>query len=177
MRKYTTEQKKHKYEVAKVWRAKNKTRILKRRNELAKLNRSENTKREKEWWIKNKDKVNERRRKYFSAIENKAKRKEYQAQHKKKLSKKVFDQYGNKCACCGEDNPLFLEFDHVFNDGKLERTKRTKTGRMKYDKRAALAKSLVTPKRYQILCSNCNRGKSRNGGVCPHKDVKDILDD
>ena len=22
--------------------------------------------------------------------------------------------------------------------------------------------------RYQLLCSNCNQGKVRNGGVCPH---------
>ena len=23
--------------------------------------------------------------------------------------------------------------------------------------------------RYQLLCSNCNQGKRRNGGICPHK--------
>ena len=24
-------------------------------------------------------------------------------------------------------------------------------------------------RRFQILCYNCNLGRSRNGGVCPHK--------
>lgn len=25
--------------------------------------------------------------------------------------------------------------------------------------------------RYQLLCFNCNCGRHRNGGVCPHKGV------
>ncbi len=23
--------------------------------------------------------------------------------------------------------------------------------------------------KYQLLCSNCNQGKKRGGGICPHK--------
>ena len=31
-------------------------------------------------------------------------------------------------------------------------------------------KKLKFPKdRFQLLCANCNQGKRRNGGVCPHK--------
>lgn len=26
------------------------------------------------------------------------------------------------------------------------------------------------PKGFQVLCTNCNTGRHRNGGICPHKD-------
>ena len=35
-----------------------------------------------------------------------------------------------------------------------------------YVARAALAKEPTGD--YQLLCCNCNQGKARNGGVCPH---------
>jgi hypothetical protein len=28
---------------------------------------------------------------------------------------------------------------------------------------------------YQVLCSNCNRGRWRNGGECPHKVIAEAL--
>ena len=28
------------------------------------------------------------------------------------------------------------------------------------------------PPGYQVLCYNCNCGRYRNGGVCPHKDPR-----
>ena len=32
------------------------------------------------------------------------------------------------------------------------------------------------PDDFQILCMNCNHGKSRNNGICPHKENEVIED-
>lgn len=76
---------------------------------------------------------------------------------------KVYAAYGDKCVCCGESEVLFLSIDHVNNDGKVER--KTKPQGSLYS-RLIRAKF---PKIYQLLCWNCNLGKHRNGGVCPHQ--------
>jgi hypothetical protein len=71
---------------------------------------------------------------------------------------------GNKCSCpeCGEQEPLFLTFDHVKNDGYLDRggddTLRNARYILKHPSQTKL----------QLLCMNCNLGKMRNNGVCPH---------
>jgi hypothetical protein len=57
--------------------------------------------------------------------------------------------------------------DHINNDGAQHR--RPSGGRMKAEK---LWKWLIDnnfPEGFQILCWNCNCGKHRNGGVCPHQ--------
>lgn len=72
--------------------------------------------------------------------------------------------FGGKCKCCGESEPAFLTLDHVNNDGSIER--RVRSNRQTIQ----LLKKLGWPKDgYQLLCYNCNMGKARNGGVCPHK--------
>jgi len=77
----------------------------------------------------------------------------------------IYNAYGNKCKCCGEDNPLFLTVDHVNSDGHLER----KQG--KYTSGSQFYNYVVKqgfPENYQLLCYNCNMGRARNMGVCPH---------
>ena len=77
---------------------------------------------------------------------------------------KVYNAYGNKCACCGETEPLFLTLDHVDNDGHIER---------KAHSQGNLYGRIIRegfPDRFQILCWNCNAGKRRNNGVCPHQE-------
>lgn len=77
----------------------------------------------------------------------------------------VFNHYGNLCACCGEREPKFLSIDHVNNDGYVER--KSRGGRSD-----AVILHIIRqnfPDTYQILCMNCNFGKSRNAGVCPHQ--------
>jgi hypothetical protein len=79
----------------------------------------------------------------------------------------VYEYYGNKCACCGEDNPKFLSIDHVNNDGYKERKSRGGSSDQ-------IIRNIIKnkfPDTYQLLCFNCNLGKARNGGVCPHKDI------
>jgi hypothetical protein len=70
---------------------------------------------------------------------------------------KILDFLGRRCVCCGETDEIYLEVDHVFNDGNKERK-----GSHKWE---AIYKRLqVEPGRYQILCCNCNKAKHYNGG-------------
>lgn len=82
-----------------------------------------------------------------------------------RAKKKVFDHYGRKCKCCGEEEPMFLSIDHVNNDGG---------GRNRAERGYVMYRNIVDqgfPKAFQVLCWNCNVGKQRNDGVCPH--IKD----
>lgn len=73
--------------------------------------------------------------------------------------------YGGECACCGEGEPTFLDLDHVHNDGAAHRREVGNNQRLMVQlKRDGWPKG-----RIQILCCNCNQGKNRNGGVCPHE--------
>ena len=70
-----------------------------------------------------------------------------------------------KCVCCDELELRFLTVDHVNNDGARHR---------KVIGKRDINTWLVNhnfPTGFQILCWNCNMGKARNGGVCPHKHV------
>ncbi|MFQ5573257.1 MAG: hypothetical protein ACE5EJ_03290 [Nitrosopumilaceae archaeon] len=92
------------------------------------------------------------------------------------LRKEVIDKYGSRCACCNEENLLFLTIDHVNNDGGKERQKLfgTKAG----STRSWYQKLKREPVRndLQVLCFNCNLGKVANGGICPHEQIVPITD-
>jgi predicted HNH restriction endonuclease len=91
--------------------------------------------------------------------------------HRKALKEKrsrlrsaAIKHYGGKCVCCGETNFGFLTFDHVNNDGYIERRKLTLS--------IYMFKKLIKNKRrkdLRILCYNCNCGRAHNNGVCPHE--------
>ncbi|MFA7143490.1 MAG: hypothetical protein WC175_05930 [Candidatus Dojkabacteria bacterium] len=103
---------------------------------------------------------------YYRLYNNKHKQDRYGT-----LKNKFIEMYGGICNCCGEDNPKFLTLDHVKNDGYISRgNSKSNTNEV----REAIAK--YDPERYQILCYNCNMGKARNYGVCPHKDHEYITD-
>jgi hypothetical protein len=85
---------------------------------------------------------------------------------RKRLKAAIYLAYGGaKCVCCGETEPLFLSIDHVNNDGYELRKKGQSTGEQ--FQRWIIDNGF--PPDYQILCMNCNFGKARNGGVCPHQ--------
>lgn len=68
----------------------------------------------------------------------------------------------NVCLCCEEDEYRFLTIDHINNDGYKHK-----------NIRGYFCSWLVSqgyPEGYQVLCMNCNFGKSCNNGVCPHKE-------
>ena len=78
----------------------------------------------------------------------------------------VFAAYGGyKCSCCEEDIPEFLTLDHVNGDGAEHRRKIRQDGRGFYN---WIIRNKFPPI-FQVLCYNCNCGRQRNGGVCPHK--------
>ena len=83
----------------------------------------------------------------------------------------VLDAYGRQCACCGEDNERFLEIDHIDNGGNRHRKQlKSANGGRHYSFYRWLRENGY-PAGYQTLCSNCNIGKYRNGGFCPHTDI------
>jgi hypothetical protein len=84
----------------------------------------------------------------------------------------VFAHYGAKCSCCGEDEPMFLTIDHVNCDGKHHRRK---PGNSSHNNIYGWLVRNQFPDGFQVLCNNCNHGRYRNNGVCPHKEGASII--
>lgn len=81
--------------------------------------------------------------------------------YKERVFEKVLSGYGNKCACCGEQNKEFLTLDHVNRDGASHRKIRHQYG---------IYRDVINsgfPNNYRILCMNCNWA-TRYSMVCPH---------
>lgn len=78
----------------------------------------------------------------------------------------IFKQYGSICICCKENNIRFLTLDHINTDGANHKKQSGQTNMPNYI--ARLIKENKAPKDIQILCYNCNCGRYRNGGICPH---------
>ena len=82
----------------------------------------------------------------------------------------VLKHYSNgkpQCACCGESIYDFLAIDHINGGGNAHRKAVTKGHGSTEFYRWLIKNNL--PEGYQVLCHNCNYGKWRNNGVCPHK--------
>lgn len=103
---------------------------------------------------------------YYARPETKAKQAAYHQSYKRELWRQIFDIYGWKCACCGEDNVGFLTIDHINGFGTKERRQGINLKRVRDERDLT---------KYQILCFNCNCGRSFRGenGVCPHKQLPD----
>lgn len=91
---------------------------------------------------------------------------------KEDLLKQIRDGYGGVCACCGEGNPLFLTIDHVNNDGYKIRPRNKKSNSEENQFSGHYYTRIIKegfPDYLQLLCWNCNCGKHRNKGICPHQ--------
>jgi hypothetical protein len=88
-----------------------------------------------------------------------------------RLKDECYNAYGGYvCACCGETEPAFLTIDHINNDGAAHR--RDVNNGIRRGGGKKIYSWLIAnnfPSGFQILCMNCNWGKARNNGVCPHK--------
>lgn len=93
--------------------------------------------------------------------------KEYNPSRSLELRDKVYAYYGNQCQCCSETNPLFLTIDHINNDGAKHRREIRKLGTGSNFYYWLVSNNF--PEGFQLLCFNCNCGKQRNKGICPHK--------
>lgn len=99
----------------------------------------------KEYWKRNPEKY----------LENQKKQRRICREHRFE----VLRHYGGKppqCACCGENERLFLELDHVFGGGNKERKQNKNRSASSF---YLFLIKIGFPKGYQILCSNCNRAK------------------
>ena len=76
-----------------------------------------------------------------------------------KMKDDFFRMYGPDCNCCGESNRGFLTLDH--KDGN----ERQRTQDFEY--RRAVREG-YRPDLWAVLCYNCNMGRARNKGTCPH---------
>jgi hypothetical protein len=88
-----------------------------------------------------------------------------------KIREEVFAAYGGfTCNCCGETEQMFLSIDHVENNGAAERKaglySGSGTGFYQWLRKQGF------PSGYQVLCMNCQTGKHKNGGVCPHQTLR-----
>lgn len=81
------------------------------------------------------------------------------------VRKEMIVSYGAKCMCCGEKEPIFLELDHINNDGNIKR----KFYKNQFQEWLFLREHNWPKENHQLLCANCNKGKAKNGGICPHK--------
>lgn len=80
------------------------------------------------------------------------------------LRAEVIAAYGGKCSCCDEAEPIFLELDHAKDNGADHRREIGRGSHATYK----WVKANGFPDDFRLLCANCNQGRQRNGGVCPH---------
>jgi len=87
-----------------------------------------------------------------------------------RLRDDAFAAYGGYiCACCGEDEKVFLTIDHVEGGGNKHRKEINADHPGNFYR---WLKNQKYPPGFKVLCLNCNMGRHRNGGVCPHRETK-----
>ncbi len=90
-------------------------------------------------------------------------RKEAYRRRKETLWQQILDAYGRQCSCppCGETTEEFLTMDHMdgYTDGPRSGEKLWRW----------LRDNGFPQNGFRLLCYNCNCGRERNGGVCPHQ--------
>lgn len=112
----------------------------------------------------NPDKVRAKRHKANRTPEEYERHKRRVIERADKIRNEVFAAYGGfVCACCGERNRMFLTIDHIHGCGGAERRKQG-LGHVFY----GWLRKHGFPPGYRVLCYNCNLGRAKNGGVCPH---------
>lgn len=105
-------------------------------------------------------------RKKRNYIKYEGRYKEYYRNWTRQRRLEMIDHYSDgsmSCICCGETEYEFLTLDHI-NGGGSKHRKELGAANI-YN---ALRKAGYPPG-YQILCFNCNCGRQRNKGICPHK--------
>lgn len=115
---------------------------------LSPQQREEARLRASEWYVQNSERVKDQARLRRLALRN-----------------EMLSAYGGRCSCCGESEDAFLTLDHKNRDGAAHRRQLGNTYATWQD-----LKRRGWPKRgYTLLCYNCNCGRERNGGICPHR--------
>jgi len=119
-----------------------------------------------EWYSKNKERLLLQMKNYYQ--KNKEKRKASVRKHRLKIKNRIFNHYGWKCACCGENNKEFLSIDHI-NGGGRQHIRSLGGG--KFWGGDILYRWLIKnnfPEGFRTLCMNCNFAIGKVG-YCPHR--------
>lgn len=146
-------------------------------------NAERNRERNRKWQLSNPDRVKAAQERWKARnpgiasqrmrewrLANLERHRENNRRNDRRLKDACYEAYGGyRCACCGETEPKFLTIDHVNNDGAKHRREVVGLGRGGGKKIYSWLIANNFPSGYQILCMNCNWGKARNGGICPHK--------
>lgn len=89
----------------------------------------------------------------------------YQRKYKDKVRQDVIQAYGGQCACCGIQHLIFLQLDHINDDGGQHRKALGVTSGFNFAR--ALIKQGFPPG-LQVLCANCHQAKTQKV-ACPCK--------
>ncbi|HEU04054.1 MAG TPA: hypothetical protein ENH95_02905 [Nitrosopumilus sp.] len=81
------------------------------------------------------------------------------------LRKNILAHYGSFCSCCAISTKEFLVIDHINGGGTRHRKSKSTPGIMR-----DIVKNGF-PDCYRILCANCNMGREKNNGLCPHEGI------
>jgi hypothetical protein len=155
-------------EQLKKYRQEHKEEVRERHNKYCKKYYQEHKGQFREYHQEHKEERRESCRRYYQ--KHKEKRLVYNRDWWKKIRNKVLSYYSPgelRCACCGEKNFGFLTLDHVNQDGAEHRRL---VGRSNGVYLWIIKKGF--PPGFQVLCYNCNLGRARNGGVCPHEEER-----
>lgn len=130
----------------------------------------------KQWYHDNKDRINEKARKWRAANPDKVigyrhkfeethpnrKDSHYENNRRIRWRNTVVAILGGKCELCGFDNSLALEIDHRHGNGKEDRGPANKGGTATEYRRYALDPNILD--KLACLCSNCHSIKTRTRG-------------
>lgn len=94
--------------------------------------------------------------------------KEYRIKYNAQLRSDVLGAYGDRCACCGEEEPKFLSIDHIDGGGAAHRRE---TGVGSGFHFYLWIRRNDYPDGLQVLCHNCNSAKG-SYGQCPHEEAQ-----
>jgi hypothetical protein len=100
---------------------------------------------------------------------------EWHKEKRKELKKNIFQHYGGKCVCCGEERIDFLTIDHINGGGRKHRAEISKSnsGRSGPEFYRWIIKNNF-PSDLRVLCYNCNCSRWHLG-KCPHE-IENIFD-
>lgn len=100
------------------------------------------------------------------------KRRDYSIKYQAKMRRIVLEHYGGKkpiCNCCKIDIYEALTIDHIFGLSKKEKLDRyNSSGSRRGTTGLAFYRKIMKnnfPKKYQILCFNCNWLKAKHYGL------------
>jgi hypothetical protein len=119
----------------------------------------------RQWHVEHRDEAIARAAAWSAA--HPERRRQISLAHYYRLQHEAMLAYGGyRCRCCGETEPMFLTIDHVNNDGARHREEIGSLGGARFYR---WLRDRGFPLGFQVLCMNCNHGRHRNGGVCPHE--------